>query len=100
VASGERHRPGAPCGRDRGDGEASGRLSARDLDLGAERRRPATPVPADEVRGDDRAGRGADEVLALPQLEPASVLESGQKAHHPGLAEHAAATEHELRPGV
>ena len=78
---------------------------------GREARRPARPrelelacrrvagrrgeLAGDEVRGDDRAGRGADEVLAAAQVEAGGVLDAREHAHHPRLAEHAAAAEDE-----
>ena len=47
------------------------------------------------MRGDDRAGRGADEVVAVAQVEAGAVLDPGQDPHHPGLAEDPTAAEHE-----
>jgi hypothetical protein len=48
-----------------------------------------------QVSRDDRAGRGADERLTIPQVDAGAVLDAGQNAHHPGLAEHAAAAQHQ-----
>jgi hypothetical protein len=48
------------------------------------------------VRGrDDRARRRADEGLRAAQVDAGGVLDAGQHAGHPRLAEHPAAGEHE-----
>jgi len=56
---------------------------------------PARRITGDEVSGDDRARGRADESLAIAQVKAGRIFDSRQDAHHPGLAEHAAATEHE-----
>jgi hypothetical protein len=47
------------------------------------------------VRSDDRSRRGADEAVALTQVKPRGVLEPGQDARYPRLAEDAPAAEDE-----
>ncbi len=53
------------------------------------------PPAAGEHGGHDRAGRGADEVLRLAQIPAGLRLDTGQQRAQPGLAQHAAASEHE-----
>ena len=52
-------------------------------------------LPGGEMGGDDRPGRGPDERLAFAQVDPGAVLDPRQDPHHPRLAEHATAAEHE-----
>ena len=95
-AGGERHRAGAAGRAGAHAGQAvRGRRCPASASSVPSCGRAARRAPGDEVRGDDRARRGADEVLALAQVEPGGVLDPGQHAHHPRLAEHAAAAEDE-----
>ena len=96
-ADGERPLAGAARGGEPGGGQAvrGPRRARQRLELRADRRRAPRRLAGDQVRGDDRAGRGADVVVAVAQVEAGAVLDPGQDAHHPGLAEDATAAEDE-----
>ncbi len=68
---------------------------ARRLELGPYRRGAARRLAGDQMRRDDRARGRADVVVAVAQVEAGAVLDPGQDAHHPGLAEDATAAEDE-----
>ena len=70
------------------------------LGLGRPAARPALARPAQrlagrQARGDDRARRGADEGLDAAQVGARLVLDAGEHAGHPRLADDAAAGEDE-----
>jgi len=96
-ADGERPLAGAAGGGQPGGGQAvRGPGSARQLlEVRADHRRAPRRMAGDQMGGDDRAGRRPDVVVAVAQVEAGPVLDSGQDAHHPGLAEDPTAAEYE-----
>ena len=68
--------PARRSGRDGGHGQPAGRSGVPDLELGADRRRTARRVARDQMRGDDRPRGGADERLALAQVDAGRVLDA------------------------
>src|SRR5207253_10844391 len=87
--------PGRPFGRDRDRGLRTAWWRGRRLPAVVEVVRAAGGQPGNEMGRHDRAGRSADEVLALAQADSSRVLDPGQHAHHPGLAEDPAPAEHQ-----
>jgi hypothetical protein len=53
-----------------------------------------------EQRGEDSAGRGADDVVAGPRVDAGRPLQRTQRTDRPRRAEHAAGAEHESAPGL
>ena len=95
-ADGERPVAGAAGGGEPGGGQAvRGAGRGAQLKVAADRGRAARRLAGDQVRGDDRPGRGPDVVVAVAQVEAGAVLDPGQDAHHPGLAEDPTAAEDE-----
>ncbi len=96
-ADGERPLAGAAGGGQAGGGQAiRGPGGVRQLlEVRADRRRPPRRMAGDQMGGDDRAGRRTDVVVAVAQVEAGAVLDPGQDAHHPGLAEDPTAAEDE-----
>ena len=71
------------------------RCFRRESAVRALRFRAPRQSPSDQMRGDDRAGGGAHEVLAAAHVDAVGVLEPAEDAHHPRLAEDASSTKHQ-----